>query len=142
VIGRALVLAGAVALASAAPASAERAVLVAYGEGTTTCVIQTIATNFAGSSYYRSTGSTDCSTAIQQSGFVSWGTGCSGFVARCEDSGTNEGELGEVTISYRVTLRAPLGQGWGVAPTDKCSGVGTDYVTCTFTSRSVLITGT
>ncbi len=136
------VLAIGFALLLTAPASAERVALVAYGEGTTTCTVTVTATNYAFSTWNKGSGVTSCSVALEQTGSLSTGGSCGGFIARCEASGTFQDEADQgFTTHFRVTLVAPLGQGW-LAPADKCSGVGTDRLACTFSATSFLITST
>ena len=106
--------------------------LTAYGEGVpTTCTIDVIKgmRSFGGT--------TSCSRAVTQTAQASTSGGatvtgslCSGFRASCTSSGTTIGPY--ATLRYRVTLVAPLGQGW-VAPPSECAGAGTDKLDCTFT---------
>ncbi len=148
---RTLLVAAAAALGLAAPAAAETVELVAYGEGVTTCLVRVTATDEWGQSN-AADGTTTCSTAIEQSGQVrghvpgvSTGSLCSGLRTACESYASwhdydeeDAGVGGTPEATYDVALRAPLGQGW-VAPADRCSGVGTDNLRCTFTARSVLL---
>ena len=147
---RALLVGVVLALASAAPASAERAVLVAYGTGVpTTCTISASVVERLLITWITADGRTDCDRAIQQSGQLvaelGGGALCSGFRPICTSSGGwttyDEHDLGrEGTATYEVTLRAPLGQGW-IAPADKCSGAGTDNLRCTFVATRTSFTG-
>jgi hypothetical protein len=58
---------------------------------------------------------------------------CSGsFTKTCSSGGSAQGEYHE-PAHYRVTLTAPFEQVWIAAP-DKCSGVGTETIDCTFTA--------
>src|SRR5687768_2960039 len=150
---RALLAAATVALLAPAPASAlqHKIPIVAYGEGTTTCIVTVNSVHrllYGGEQRYDFHGRTECDAAVEQSGqawlnhrtpsLVVTAPLCSGFRAACESRGSAQGEdyaIRTGPASYRVTLRAPLGQGWVTAPTD-CSGVGTDNLTCTFDSVS------
>src|SRR5688572_27787122 len=123
---RALILALALALLAAAPASADRMVLVAYGEGTTNCTVTVTAIDHPFSEWNSSDGTTECSRAIQQSGDLTPGGTCSGFMTTCVTSGGwHESESTSNSATYTVTLRAPAGQGWA-APVNSCAGSGTD----------------
>ena len=150
---RALLVAAAVALLAPAPASAlqHKIALVAYGEGTTTCVVTTnkvLKAFWGGETRYEFFGRTECSVPVQQSGqaqlahddpsLVEVAPLCSAFTARCESRDYVQGveyQNGTRGMTYRVTLRAPHGQGWLTAP-QTCSGVGSDNLTCTFTNLS------
>jgi hypothetical protein len=114
-----------------------RSVVAAYGEGATTCQIGAVM-NFTASVGRHFSGWTECSADIQQSGVASWsGAGvptvtgplCSAFGKHCTSSGDASDSYTD--IRYRVTLRAPAGQGWSVPPGLECSGAGTDYLQCT-----------
>ena len=149
--GKAILAAAAVALLAPAPASAlqNKIVLVAYGEGTTTCTVTANTAHrmfWGGEQRYDFMGRTECSVPLEQTGQATLSTAvgtasgalCSGFRATCSSSGDVQGEeyaQGVGSVRYRVTLRAPLGQGWLNAP-ESCAGVGTDNLTCTFTSLS------
>lgn len=147
---RSLLAAAAVALLAPAPASAlqNKITLVAYGEGTTTCVVTANTAHrmfWGGEQRYDFLGRTECSVPVEQSGqawlagaLPEYGPLCSGFRTTCSSSGWVQGEeyaQGVDGVRYRVHLIAPHGQGWLAAP-DNCSGVGSDNLTCTFTSLS------
>ena len=136
-----------------APASAEQRArdiipVVAYGEGTTTCTVTiehtaTLVTMPDIPPSYDVHGYTQCDRAVQQTARVShaealrdpvYGALCSAFATSCSSSVSGYGFAGVVT--YKVTLRAPAGQGWITAP-GECSGVGTDNLQCSFTGRLI-----
>ena len=102
--------------------------VAAYGEGATTCTMRL-------ERYGRSfAGSTACTAAIEQTGQASTDTGaagplCSGTRNTCTSSGTAPSDFSR--LRYRVTLRAPNGQGWAASP-QECSGTGTDNLECEF----------
>jgi hypothetical protein len=146
----ALAAAGLAALALAAPAAAappdladhqdRESVLLAYGEGVTECTVQVEKnTPWLAIEYPRWNfgGTTSCNAAVQQSGQARLGTTytaplCSGLRTTCTSiaGGTGNGPMAG-TVTYDVTLTAPLGQGWVAAPSH-CAGVGTDWLTCRF----------
>ena len=146
---RALLCAAAVALLAPAPASAlqNKIVLVAYGEGTTTCTVTANNVHkmfWGGEERYEFFGRTECSTAVQQSGQATLGNAdpslvevaplCSRFATTCSSAGAVQGpeyQQGVGGLGYRVTLVAPPGQGWVASP-QQCAGAGTDNLTCTF----------
>ena len=150
---RTTLLAAALALAAAAPASAERVVLVAAGDGaTTTCIVQATATDHW-TQYNAADGTTSCTVAVEQSGQVrghvpgvSTGSLCSGFTRECHSSvmwhdfdEQDAGVSNTPESTYEMAVRAPNGQGWVSAPAQSCSGIGTDNLRCTFTSRALLL---
>ena len=101
-----------------------------YGEGATEC---TISLNKGARSFR---GTTSCTAAIEQTALASTsggasvtGTSCSGLRTSCTSSGTTAGDY--TTLTYRVSLRAPAGQGWVASP-QECSGAGTDNLECEF----------
>lgn len=112
-------------------------VLVAYGEGTTTCTVKVSRSLRAGTlDTWDFEGATDCSVPLPQTA-QAWMTGestvfgplCSGVRASCRSAGSAVGDYRGV--GYHVTLVAPLGQGWIASPAE-CSGAGTDNLDCTF----------
>lgn len=150
---RALLAAATVALLAPSPASAlqHKVPVVAYGQGTTKCTITVNSVHrefWGGEQRYDFFGRTECDAAVEQSGqawlnhdnpsLVATAPLCSGFRAACESRGFVQGEdyaIGTGPASYRITMIAPRGQGWVTAPND-CEGVGSDNLTCTFTSVS------
>jgi hypothetical protein len=151
---RAALLTAAVALlATAAPAHADTEVFVAYGEGSATCTITVKKRGMPpGMGGVRETtfeGSTKCSQPVEQTGHAIVPAGpsdpydldgglCTGVQATCVSGGHQRDEGSwSADMEYHVTLRAPLGQGWVGAPSH-CSGVGTDYLDCTYTVGSTL----
>jgi hypothetical protein len=147
-----LMLALALALAAAAPsAHGATAVFAAYGEGLTYCKITISKSHDEGfttggvgkTDFY---GRTECSVPVAQTGQATVpadandpslsGAFCSGTVATCF-SGANVREVSNSSaMTYTLSLRAPLGQGWVGAPTN-CSGVGTDNLRCAFSINGV-----
>jgi hypothetical protein len=138
------------ALLATAPASAATAVFAAYGTGTTTCRVtvtkeegRNLWTGGEHATNYH--GNTDCDRAIQQTG-QAWvpnsplmGELCSGVRASCHSGEDLWGgvETWRDPTHYRVNLIAPHGQGWLAVP-EGCSGVGSDNVTCVFTSDQII----
>ena len=144
----------ATAAAALAPATAEAATaaFVAYGEGSTICTIEVHKYSDDGSIWTDGEdqtifhGKTDCNVPVEQTGhaFVPVddrgpsldGGLCSGIRTDCfsGDDGWGVGWMvyNDQPVTYRVSLRAPLGQGWLGAPTH-CTGVGTDNLKCEFT---------
>ena len=112
-------------------ATAKRSAVAAYGTGTTSCTINATRT---GSSFE---GTTDCSGAVLQTAQATMtgpspavtGPLCTGLRASCRSAGSGSGAYTDV--SYRITLVAPLGQGWIASPKE-CSGAGTDRLECRF----------
>ena len=116
--------------------------LVAYGEGATTCTItmQKRRALFS-QAIWDFYGQTDCSVAVEQTGHAvletQWeradGGLCSGVRKTCWSGQPFADCCGTLSppMEYRVTLRAPSGQGWVASP-DACSGAGTDNLVCTF----------
>jgi hypothetical protein len=155
IAGAIAVLTAVAALAAAAPAGAEVVAAVAYGTGVTSCSFSVSESrqllNIGGISY-RYQGETDCSAAVQQSGQATLYSSiseldsaplCSGFQKTCQSAGDYLDVSGPEPdhATYEVTLIAPFGQGWVTAP-DRCSGVGSDRLSCTFKSTlSVLSVG-
>jgi hypothetical protein len=134
----------ALSLVLTAPAEARRIVLAAYGEGATTCTITLFQAHKPFSPKWDIGGRTECSAPLQQTGeawlpddwdsYREYGALCSGFRTACESglyffegSSSSWGQ-----VHYQVSLTAPRGQGWGYAPVEECSGVGTDILRCTF----------
>ena len=138
------------------PATAVQEVFVAYGTGATTCQI-TVAKK-TGWLYATDLdaygtmikGVTDCSSPVAQTGHATVpasgsipaidGGLCSTTSAVCTSARTLGSYMNPQPVTYRMSLRAPLGQGWIGAPTN-CSGVGTDNLSCTFTLQDVTIGG-
>ena len=134
------------ALHEGAPVSPEAtAVFLAYGEGVTHCrfTLRKRTTPWvpdwgSGTKY---AGETHCSAPVEQTARATIaadadspaldGGLCSGFRTACESLGHEQGDYNISPLKYRITLRAPLGQGWVGDPTS-CSGVGTDNLTCEF----------
>ena len=121
----------------AGDATAKRGVAVAYGEGTTRCTITALREQRIGTANtWDFEGYTSCTATISQSG-QAWLSGagtafaplCSGVRSWCRSEGAATGNYSDV--HYRVTLVAPLGQGWVASP-EECSGAGTDRLECTF----------
>lgn len=136
----------------APPAEAATAVFVAYGEGTTACTIEVhkyaddggIWTGGEDQTMFH--GKTDCNAPVEQTGHAVVpkqgfddnaldGGLCSGKRVACfsgdDGWGIGWGVYNSNPVTYRVSLRAPLGQGWLGAPTH-CTGVGTDNLKCEF----------
>ena len=135
---------GVAALATAVSAATARAeVFVAYGEDATVCTIEVVNRHYkgittGGEPLQDFSGETDCSVPLEQTAHATIGTDpdldgglCSGVRESCF-SGREE-VLSQTTtpMVFRMTLRAPLGQGWLGAPTN-CTGVGTDNLKCEF----------
>ncbi len=134
-------------LAAAPPAAALTNVFVAYGEGTTRCTITVSKYVDHGSIWTGGTermkfyGATECDVPLEQTGHASvpgdaeWpavdGGLCSGFRTSCRSGVDRVPQANDPPATYRISLRAPLGQGWVGVPTD-CSGVGTDNLKCEF----------
>ena len=125
---------------------------VAYGEGATACRItltkrtgQDLNTVDYGT---RFSGRTECTAALAQTARASIpadgaapaldGGLCSATTTVCTSGGNLNNLLNRNQMTYSVTMRAPLGQGWVGAPTF-CSGVGTDNLKCDFTVNDVAI---
>ena len=149
---RTLLLTLALALAGATSAQAATAVFVAYGEGTTACTIEVHKWTDTGSIWTGGEdqtmfhGKTDCNAPVEQTGRATvpaygWtapaldGGLCSGVRASCFSGDDGWGIGWQVNnpnpVTYRMSLRAPLGQAWLGAPTH-CTGVGTDNLKCEF----------
>ena len=138
-------------LATASQASA--AVFVAYGEGLTRCTIQVekvmdggflvYNNGFGHQEDYEWWGETTCDRPLEQTAQASLADlvspMCSGIRTTCSSGGEVRFEYTPERRSepteYRITLRAPRGQGWIGAPTD-CMGVGTDNLQCVLTAES------
>jgi hypothetical protein len=141
----ALILATAAALAGAFTQTASATTFVAYGEGLTRCTIEiTKDPNYlALHPLYDWGGETSCDRPLEQTGQAFFGgevgTLCSGVRTTCSsgDVQWRPGRTISTPVEYRVTLRAPLGQGWLGAPT-YCSGVGTDNLSCVFKENDTL----
>ncbi|HEX8204933.1 MAG TPA: hypothetical protein VF587_02615 [Solirubrobacteraceae bacterium] len=139
----------ALSLIAAAPASAGTYPLVAVGDAAngplTKCTVTVTKTDYAFSTYYKFSGKTVCDVPLQQSGQAFFadtaGPLCSAFTTTCESGGGWEGEPNPGSVTYRVRLRAPEGQGW-VTSLPHCNGVGTDNLTCEFTADNVLTVST
>ena len=125
---------------------------VAYGEGTTACTVtltkrtgQDLNTVDYGT---RFSGRTECTTALPQTARATVpsdgsapaldGGLCSATTTVCSSGGNLNNLLNTQPLTYRITLRAPLGQGWVGAP-NFCSGVGTDNLKCDFVVNDVAI---
>ena len=115
-----------------------KAVVAAYGEGSTTCTLSVTKQIRPGTGWtWDFEGATDCSVPVEQTGQAAM-TGestitaplCSGVRASCRSAGSGTG-FSYTGVEYRVMLRAPRGQGWIASP-EQCSGAGTDLLTCTF----------
>ena len=143
---RTLMLAAVLALAAPGAAFAGSSVLVATGGGKTTCTItvkksQPLIVIWGSTDVYDFSGRTECSANVQQTGQASlpgspteYGSLCSGLQMICTSSGRAEGSY-SAPAEYHVTIQAPPAQVWLASPTE-CTGVGSDIVTCTFTSQS------
>ena len=140
----------------AVPATAVQEVFVAYGTGATACDI-TVAkrtgwTDPTDLNKYGTMirGVTDCSAPVAQTGHATVpasgsypaldGGLCSATRTVCSSGGTWMNILHNQPVTYRMSLRAPVGQGWIGAPTN-CSGIGTDNLNCTFTLQDVVVGG-
>ena len=138
--------------ATYAPTPGVTEVFVAYGTGVTRCDItlkkrtgEDLMTSAYGTAY---SGKTDCTAPVNQTararvaadGSVPALDGglCSQLARTCTSGGNLNGMLNRQPLSYRITLRAPDGQGWVGAPAF-CSGVGTDNLVCTFTANDVAV---
>ena len=115
---------------------------VAYGTGVTACEItlkkrtgQDLTTLDINTEFL---GTTDCTSPVDQTGHATVGAldggVCSGVRTLCSSGRTVDDSWNTDPIVYRVSLRAPAGQGWLGAPTF-CTGVGTDNLRCEFTAN-------
>jgi hypothetical protein len=144
-VKRAALLAVAVAAVAAAPAQAE--VFVAYGEGVTLCTIDVLHSSHGGNIWTGGEpemsfhGEVACNEPVEQTGHawvpadLNWpaydGGFCAGFTTRCYSGQEDIRTQNSMPMTYELTLRAPLGQGWLGAPRN-CTGVGTDNLRCVF----------
>ncbi len=120
-------------------------VFVAYGTGVSRCDVtlkkrtgQDLLSGAYGTAF---SGRTDCNVAVEQTARATVaadgavpaldGGLCSAVTTVCSSGGNLSGRLNHQPLRYRITLRAPSGQGWMGDPTF-CAGVGTDNLTCTF----------
>ncbi len=138
-MARTLAALAALGLALAAPQAAPAATFVAFGEGLTRCTITAEKhEDLLHRDEYKWSGETTCDRPLEQTAQASFHGAtsplCSGVTTYCS-SATGWTYFGQPYLQepmeYRVTLRAPLGQGWIGAPT-YCSGVGTDNLKCVF----------
>ena len=150
----ALIAAAAVALPANASAGSPVDVttnirpLVAAGEGTTTCQVSSHVYDRPFSDHFEWHATTDCEVPVEHVVTEAWFHGgeggfnpfsfysgpCSGVRTGCVLGGSEQGEFQSGSVRHHIRLRAPLGQGWVVAPVESCSGIGTDLLDCTLGS--------
>ena len=133
------------------PVGGVAAAFVAYGEGATVCHFtvgkRTSSTAYLGvGTHYK--GETECTGPVEQTGHATVpatstaplldGGLCSGYRTTCTSDGFRMGAFNTNPVTYRVTLRAPYGQGWVGAPTS-CQGVGTDILRCEYSINDVFV---
>jgi hypothetical protein len=143
---RAVGVAAALAATAAVAAPAQAEVFVAYGEGATTCTIEVERATYkgittGGENYQSYLGETDCNVPLEQTSHATVpasgsepamdGGLCSGIRASCASGEEDIPEGNSASMVYRMSVRAPRGQGWLGAPVN-CSGVGTDNLQCEF----------
>lgn len=143
------------ALSAAEPAAAVTEVFAAYGEGNTVCRIEIsksmdsgFQTGGEGKTNFH--GRTDCNVPVQQTGRATIpadgsepaldGGLCSTTAPTCFSGQNAWGVSNSNEMTYRLSLRAPLGQGWVGSPAN-CTGVGTDNLKCEFSVNGVLWLG-
>ena len=120
-------------------------VFLAYGTGATVCHVTV--TKRTGQELYspsygtKYSGRTQCTAPVVQTAQATVGslTGalCSNTSTYCSSGGNAENVINTQPLRYRITLRAPGGQGWVGDPTF-CSGIGTDNLTCEYLINDVV----